>query len=81
MTQEGTVEDQLRRIISENLGVEESEVTPEKSFEDDFNADSLDLVELIMALEEQFKIEIPEDQAERIRTVGDAMEYVREHQG
>jgi acyl carrier protein len=69
----------LRRIISEQLGVDESQVTPNASFEEDLNADSLDLVELIMSLEEEFHIEISEEDAEKIRTVGDAAEYIREH--
>jgi acyl carrier protein len=78
-TDQGTIEERLRRIISEQLGVDESQVTPNASFEEDLNADSLDLVELIMSLEEEFGIEISEEDAERIRTVGDAVEYVREH--
>lgn len=76
---QGSIEERLRRIISEQLGVEESQVTPNASFEEDLNADSLDLVELIMSLEEEFGIEISEEDAEKIRTVGDAQEYVREH--
>jgi acyl carrier protein len=76
---QGSVEERLRRIISEQLGVDESQVTPQASFEEDLNADSLDLVELIMSLEEEFGIEISEEDAERIRTVGDATEYVKEH--
>jgi acyl carrier protein len=75
MTEEDTIEVRLRRIISEQLGVDES-----ASFEEDLNADSLDLVELIMSLEEEFGIEISEEDAEKIRTVGDANEYVKEHQ-
>jgi acyl carrier protein len=78
-TDQGTIEERLRRIISEQLGVDESQVTPNASFEEDLNADSLDLVELIMSLEEEFGIEISEEDAEKIRTVGDAVEYVREH--
>ena len=80
MTQQGSVDEQLRQIISEQLGVDESQVVPGASFEEDLNADSLDLVELIMSLEEHFGVEIPEEEAEKIRTVGDAMEYIREHQ-
>lgn len=80
MTQQGSVDEQLRQIISEQLGVDESQVIPSASFEEDLNADSLDLVELIMSLEEHFGVEIPEEEAEKIRTVGDAMEYIREHQ-
>lgn len=78
---QGTIDERLKRIISEQLGVEESQVVPGASFEEDLNADSLDLVELIMSLEEEFGIEISEEDAERIRTVGDAQEYIREHKG
>jgi acyl carrier protein len=78
---QGSIEERLRRIISEQLGVDESQVTPNASFEDDLNADSLDLVELIMSLEEEFGIEISEEDAEKIRTVGDAIDYVKEHKG
>lgn len=78
---QGSIEERLRHIISEQLGVDESQVTPNASFEEDLNADSLDLVEMIMSLEEEFGIEIPEEDAEKIRTVGDAMEYVRDHRG
>lgn len=80
MTAEDSIEARLRRIISEQLGVDESQVVPSASFEEDLNADSLDLVELIMSLEEEFGIEISEEDAEKIRTVGDATEYVKEHQ-
>lgn len=76
---QGSIEERLRRIISEQLGVDESQVVPGASFEDDLNADSLDLVELIMSLEEEFNVEISEEDAEKIRTVGDAAEYIREH--
>lgn len=79
--EQGSIEERLRHIISEQLGVDESQVTPNASFEEDLNADSLDLVELIMSLEEEFHIEISEEDAEKIRTVGDATEYVREHNG
>ena len=82
MTQDqGSINDRLKRIISEQLGVDESQVTPDASFEEDLNADSLDLVELIMSLEEEFNIEISEEEAEKIRTVGDAEEFIREHSG
>jgi acyl carrier protein len=76
---QGSIDERLKRIISEQLGVDEAQVTPNASFEEDLNADSLDLVELIMSLEEEFGIEISEEDAEKIRTVGDASEYVREH--
>ncbi|GAC1405174.1 MAG: acyl carrier protein [Chloroflexota bacterium] len=78
-TDQGSIDERLRHIISEQLGVDENQVTPSASFEEDLNADSLDLVELIMSLEEEFNIEISEEDAEKIRTVGDAQEYVREH--
>ena len=70
--------DRLKKIVVEQLGVDEEEVKPEASFVDDLNADSLDLVELIMSLEEEFGTEISDEDAERIRTVGDAVEYIDE---
>ncbi len=72
-------EARLRKIIAEQLSVNEEEVTTDASFIDDLNADSLDLVELIMSLEEEFNVKIPDDDAEKIRTVRDAMEYLNEH--
>lgn len=74
-----SIEERLKRIVADQLGVDETQVTREASFEDDLNADSLDLVELIMSLEEDFNIEISEDDAEKIHTVGDAIDYIREH--
>jgi acyl carrier protein len=71
--------DRLKKIVAEQLGVDESEVTPQASFVDDLNADSLDLVELIMSLEEEFGMEIPDEDAERIRTVQEAVDYIDEH--
>jgi acyl carrier protein len=73
------VEDKVKQIIVEQLGVDEGEVTPTASFVDDLGADSLDQVELIMAFEEAFDIEIPDEDAEKIRTVKDAVEYVDKH--
>jgi len=69
--------EKVKKIIVEQLGVEEDEVTLESSFIDDLGADSLDIVELIMALEEEFDLEIPDSEAEKISTVGDAVEYIK----
>jgi acyl carrier protein len=71
--------DKVKQIISEQLGVDESEVTPSASFVDDLGADSLDQVELVMALEEAFDLEIPDEDAEKIRTVKDAVDYIEKH--
>ena len=73
------ITEKVKQIISEQLGVEEAEVTPTASFVDDLGADSLDTVELVMALEENFDIEIPDDAAEKIRTVQDAIDYIDKH--
>ena len=74
-----TIEQRMRPLIAEQLGVEESKVTRNASFVDDLNADSLDLVEMIMSLEEEFKLEISDEDAEKIHTVGDAIDYIQEH--
>lgn len=74
-----TLSERLSKIIVEQLGVEESEVVPGASFTEDLNADSLDLVELIMSLEEEFKLQISDEDAEKITTVGEAEEYIEEH--
>ncbi len=74
-------EDRLKKIIADQLSVSEEEVVPEASFIDDLNADSLDLVELIMSLEEEFGVKISDEDAEKIRTVQDAMDYLHEHAG
>jgi len=71
------VEEKVKQIIAEQLGVDESEVTPTASFVDDLGADSLDTVELVMAFEEGFEIEIPDEDAEKIQTVQDAITYVQ----
>ena len=70
--------DRIKKVIVENLEVDENEVTPEASFAEDLGADSLDVVELIMALEEEFNIEIPDVDAEGIRTVQDAVNYIEQ---
>ena len=72
------IEDRVKKIIIEQLGVEEDEVTLEASFVEELGADSLDTVELVMAFEEEFDIEIPDEDAEKILTVGRAMEYIKE---
>ncbi len=74
-----SVADKVKQIIVEQLGVEESEVTPTASFVDDLGADSLDTVELVMAFEEAFDIDIPDEDAEKIRTVQDATDYISKH--
>ena len=71
-------EDKIKSIIAEQLGVKPEEVTPKASFVDDLGADSLDTVELIMALEEEFNIEIPDEDAEKMKTVGDTIKYIEE---
>ena len=73
------VEERVKQIIVEQLGVDEAEVTSTASFVDDLGADSLDTVELVMAFEEAFEIEIPDEAAEKIQTVKNAIEYVRAH--
>lgn len=73
----GTIEERVKRIVVEQLGVGSDEVTPEASFVDDLGADSLDTVELVMALEEEFNIEIPDGKAEQITNVQDAIDYIK----
>jgi acyl carrier protein len=74
-----SVEERVKTIIVEQLGVDEGEVTPTASFVDDLGADSLDTVELVMAFEENFGIEIPDEDAEKIATVKDAVDYIEKH--
>lgn len=74
-----SIEERVKQIIVEQLDVSEDEVTPEASFIDDLGADSLDIVELVMAMEEVFDVEIPDEEAENIRTVQDAINYIQEH--
>jgi acyl carrier protein len=73
-----TTFDKVKKIIVEQLGVDESEVTPEASITDDLGADSLDQVELVMAFETEFNIDIPDEEAEKIKTVGDAVKRIDE---
>jgi len=74
-----TVEERVIKLVCEQLGVKEDEVTPEASFVEDLGADSLDTVELVMALEEEFETEIPDEEAEKITTVKEAMNYIEAH--
>ena len=71
--------EKLRVMLAEQFGVEEEKITEESSFIDDLGADSLDIVELIMALEEEFDLEIPDEDAEKVVTVGDVVEYIKEN--
>lgn len=71
--------DKLKEIIADKLGVNEDEITMESAFIDDLGADSLDIVELIMSLEEELEIEIPDEDAEKFKTVGDVVEYINSH--
>ena len=73
------VAEKVKKMIVEQLGVSESEVVPEAKFIDDLGADSLDIVELVMALEDEYGLEIPDEDAEKIETVGDAIKYIEEH--
>jgi acyl carrier protein len=74
-----SIEERVKQIIVEQLGVDEAEVTPTASFVDDLGADSLDVVELVMAFEEAFGLEIPDEDAEKIATVKDAVAYIEKH--
>ena len=74
-----SIEDKVKKIIVEKLSVDLEEVVPEASFVDDLGADSLDLVELIMSMEEEFDIEIPDEEAEKLLTVQDALDYIIKH--
>jgi len=74
-----SIEDRVKKIVVEQLGVEDSQVTPDASFVDDLGADSLDTVELVMALEEEFDCEIPDEEAEKIATLAQAVAYINEN--
>jgi acyl carrier protein len=74
-----SVEEKVKEIIFDQLGVDEKQVNPEASFIDDLGADSLDTVELVMALEEEFDVEIPDEDAEKIGTVQNAIDYIKDH--
>ena len=71
--------ERIKEIVSENLGVDAAQITEESSFKDDLGADSLDLFELVMALEDEYEIEIPTEDLEKITTVGDVINYINEH--
>ena len=75
------IAERVKKIVVEHLGVEENKVTPEASFIDDLGADSLDTVELVMAFEKEFDIDIPDEEAEKLRTVGQALQYLHEKMG
>jgi acyl carrier protein len=74
-----SVENRVKSIIADQLGISEEQIKPESKFIEDLGADSLDIVELIMAMEEEFQTDIPDEEAEKIRTVGDAISYVSSH--
>ncbi|WP_065261023.1 acyl carrier protein [Pseudomonas bananamidigenes] len=74
-----SIEERVKRIVAENLGVKEVDIAVENSFVDDLGADSLDTVELVMALEEEFEMEIPDEEAEKITTVQQAIDYAEKH--
>ncbi|MGH9469565.1 MAG: acyl carrier protein [Terriglobia bacterium] len=74
-----SIEEKVKQLIVEQLGVDEAEVTPAANFIDDLGADSLDIVELVMTFEESFEIEIPDEDAEKIRTVKDSVDYIQAH--
>ena len=74
-----TIEQKVKNIIADQLGVGEEEIKPTSSFIEDLGADSLDIVELVMAMEEEFEVEIPDDEAEKIKTVQDAVSFISAH--
>jgi acyl carrier protein len=80
MSDSSVIAGKVKQIIVKQLGVKEDDIAVEKSFVDDLGADSLDIVELVMAMEEEFAFEIPDEEAENIRTVGDAIKYIQTQQ-
>lgn len=81
MSESASMEDRLRKIIADQLGVPEEQVVPEASFKDDLNADSLEMVDLIIAIEEEFGVQISDEDAEKIKTVQDAYDYLHDRLG
>ena len=79
MPTETEIEEKVSQIVSEQMGIDKSELTRETSFVDDLNADSLDTVELVMEFEDEFEMSIPDEEAEKIRTIGQAIDYIKEH--
>ncbi|MDQ7056364.1 acyl carrier protein [Persephonella sp.] len=75
------MEERIKEIIADQLGIDVEQIKPESKFVDDLGADSLDVVELIMAFEEEFDVEIPDEDAEKIQTVGDVIEYIKQKKG
>ncbi|RMG11224.1 MAG: acyl carrier protein [Deltaproteobacteria bacterium] len=74
-----SVESKVKSIIAEQLGISEDTIKPDSAFIEDLGADSLDIVELVMAMEEEFEVEIPDEEAENIKTVADAINYINDH--
>ena len=81
MSEKGSIEERVVKIVSSRLGVEEDQVKHDTSFINDLGADSLDIVELVMEFEEEFGMSIPDDKAEEIQTIGEAVKYIQENQG
>ena len=79
MPTEAEIQEKVSQIVSEQMGIDKSELTRETSFVDDLNADSLDTVELVMEFEDEFEMSIPDEEAEKIRTIGQAIDYILEH--
>ena len=79
MPTEAEIQEKVSQIVSEQMGIDKSELTRETSFVDDLNADSLDTVELVMEFEDEFEMSIPDEEAEKIRTIGQAIDYITEH--